>query len=161
MSQRSFDDLSNEQKGMVVGGLALVPIVFAGFFVVLFANPLHLTNHGYSGGIFLLAVRFMISLVVVSFIPGSAVYFVVCSFFVKYSKVYWIRSFLSLLVILAAFVLSYAALMFTLNILCVNASIELQIMLFIVADFSCGILWARVTLSKKIGRKLGLLKKTQ
>jgi hypothetical protein len=156
-----FSDLSDEDKAKVVGGLAGATVSLVTFYVFLFGDPLRLASLSQSGSIFTVASIGLLGIFAIVLTPMIIAFFFAASFYMKQPKGYWVKSFLAVLVPLGASILFTASVMILLSIFLVNAPLEIQAILMVLAITSSITIMVRIFLSKKIGRRLGYIKKGQ
>ena len=154
----SFSDLTDEDKAKVVGGCVAAVVFLIGVWVFLSHDVLQALVPGRSGTIFSAVPLVLLDIFAFCLAPMIVAFFAAASFFVKYSKIYWAKTFFLVLGSVGAVFLFVAFLMALLNILLANAPEEIQAISMVVAIFGSGIIMGRLFLSKKIGRKLGFIK---
>jgi len=79
------------------------------------------------------------------------VFLVVASFFTKYSLKYWVKSFLSIIAGISAYFLFTELVLVFLDMLLVNAPLEIQPIIVIPSFIICGIVMTKISFLKKFG----------
>jgi uncharacterized membrane protein len=152
-----FSDLTDEQKGMVIGGLAFVGIFLVLFiiFVQCFVNndTLHLTSLAKKAWITAGMLIFLYILLLI--IPSLIVYLLVASRFMKRSAKSWVKLFLSVFLGISAYILFIELVLALLNVLLANVPLEIQPIIVIPSILMCGVIMTRISLMKKVQRALG------